>query len=102
MLSGDYLSSPPSVPSLLCGTPHAYTDIQRHSNSGSNDKQIYTIELPTSAGNLSVPQLGGNLTLEGKDSKVFVVDYAAGSTHLVYSTGEVMTWYATSFCVALR
>lgn len=54
---------------------------------------MYTLTLPTSSGSLTVPLLGGWLTLNGKDSKVHVVDYIAGSTHLLYSTGEIMTWY---------
>ncbi|CAA7259499.1 unnamed protein product [Cyclocybe aegerita] len=43
-------------------------------------------------GTLAIPTLGGSLALNGKDSKIHVVDYAAGSTTLVYSTGEIMTW----------
>lgn len=48
--------------------------------------------MPTSIGTLTVPLLGGTLSLNGKDSKIHVVDYTAGSTHIVYSTGEIMTW----------
>jgi hypothetical protein len=43
-------------------------------------------------GNITAPQLGGSLTLSGRDSKIHVVDYSAGSTHIVYSTGEIATW----------
>lgn len=53
----------------------------------------YTIALPTSAGNLTVPLLGGKLEIRGKDSKIHVVDYDAGKTTLLYSTGEIATWY---------
>lgn len=55
--------------------------------------EMYTLTLPTSSGNLTIPQLGGQLTLDGKDSKVHVIDYTAGSSHLLYSTAEIMTWY---------
>jgi hypothetical protein len=58
---------------------------------------MYTLTLPTSSGNMTVPQLGGQLTLDGKDSKVHVVDYTAGSSHLLYSTAEIMTWYVVPF-----
>jgi hypothetical protein len=67
--------------------------ILSHTNASTNDVQKYTITLPTSAGSLTVPLLGGNLTLTGKDSKIHVVDYEAGSTTLLYSTGEIATWY---------
>ncbi|KIJ67770.1 glycoside hydrolase family 35 protein [Hydnomerulius pinastri MD-312] len=66
--------------------------VVRQNDSSSNAMQMYTLTLPTSAGNLTIPQLGGQLTLDGKDSKIHVVDYAAGSSHLLYSTGEIMTW----------
>ncbi|KAG9316763.1 glycoside hydrolase family 35 protein [Chiua virens] len=64
----------------------------RQMDASSNFQEMYTLTLPTSIGNLTIPQLGGQLILNGKDSKVHVVDYAAGSSHLLYSTGEVMTW----------
>jgi hypothetical protein len=54
--------------------------------------QNYKLTLPTSAGNITIPQLGGSLTLTGRDSKIHVVDYVAGSTELLYSTGEIATW----------
>lgn len=52
----------------------------------------YTLKLPTSAGNLSIPTLGGSLTLNGRDSKVHVTDYDVGGINLLYSTAEVFTW----------
>jgi hypothetical protein len=54
--------------------------------------QNYTITLSTSEGNLTVPLLGGSLELRGKDSKIHVTDYEAGSTTLLYSTAEIFTW----------
>ncbi|KAF9237579.1 glycoside hydrolase family 35 protein [Melanogaster broomeanus] len=66
--------------------------VVRQNDSSSNAMELYTLTLPTSAGNLTIPQLGGQLTLDGKDSKIHVVDYIAGSTQLLYSTGEIMTW----------
>lgn len=52
----------------------------------------YTLRLPTSTGNISIPQLGGSLTLNGRDSKMLVVDYPVGDSALLYSTAEVFTW----------
>ncbi|KAH0828009.1 glycoside hydrolase family 35 protein [Lanmaoa asiatica] len=66
--------------------------VVRQYNASSNAMEMYTLTLPTSSGNLIIPQLGGQLALDGKDSKIHVVDYTAGSSHLLYSTGEIMTW----------
>jgi hypothetical protein len=52
----------------------------------------YKLTIPTSAGGVTLPTLGGSLTLSGRDSKIHVVDYAAGNETLLYSTGEIMTW----------
>ncbi|KAF2216906.1 glycoside hydrolase family 35 protein [Cercospora zeae-maydis SCOH1-5] len=54
----------------------------------------YNITLPTSKGNVTIPQLGGELTLNGRDSKMFVTDYDVGGTNLLYSTAEIFTWKA--------
>ncbi|EJD54069.1 putative beta-galactosidase A, partial [Auricularia subglabra TFB-10046 SS5] len=64
----------------------------RHTDASSFDTQAYKLTVPTSAGTLTIPALGGSLSLTGKDSKIHVVDYAAGSTHILYSSAEIMTW----------
>ncbi|KAL1617258.1 hypothetical protein SLS56_011062 [Neofusicoccum ribis] len=46
----------------------------------------------TSSGNLTIPQLGGNITLNGRDSKIHVTDYDVGGTNLIYSSAEIFTW----------
>ncbi|KAF8665643.1 hypothetical protein AX16_000098 [Volvariella volvacea WC 439] len=66
--------------------------VVRQTDASSNAQQTYTLELPTSIGTLKIPTLGGLLTLNGKDSKIHVVDYKAGSTTLLYSTAEILTW----------
>ncbi|KAJ7477091.1 glycoside hydrolase family 35 protein [Mycena galericulata] len=66
--------------------------IVRQTDASTTDVQTYTLTLPTSIGNLTIPTIGGSLALTGKDSKIHVVDYAAGSTTLLYSTGEILTW----------
>ncbi|KAF9452019.1 glycoside hydrolase family 35 protein [Macrolepiota fuliginosa MF-IS2] len=66
--------------------------IVRQTDASSFAVQSYNLTLPTSVGALQIPVLGGSLTLSGKDSKIHVVDYAAGSTTLLYSTSEILTW----------
>ncbi|KAJ6567229.1 glycoside hydrolase family 35 protein [Mycena vulgaris] len=66
--------------------------VVRQTDASTNAVQTYTLTLATSIGNLTIPTIGGTLALNGKDSKIHVVDYAAGSTNLLYSTGEILTW----------
>ncbi|KAJ7162583.1 glycoside hydrolase family 35 protein [Mycena crocata] len=66
--------------------------VVRQTNASTTAVQTYTMTLTTSIGTLTIPTIGGSLTLNGKDSKIAVVDYAAGSTTLLYSTGEILTW----------
>lgn len=64
----------------------------RHTDYSSEDSVSYKLRLPTSAGRLTIPQLGGSLTLSGRDSKIHVVDYDVAGTKILYSTAEVFTW----------
>lgn len=66
--------------------------VVRHTNYNRTSSTKYTLQLPTSAGTLTIPQLGGSLTLNGRDSKVHVTDYDVGGTNVLYSTAEVFTW----------
>lgn len=51
----------------------------------------YTFTVPTSQGNVTIPQLGGSLTLNGRDSKIHVTDYDVGGLNLVYSSADIYT-----------
>jgi hypothetical protein len=64
----------------------------RHAAFNSLEDTDYTITLPTSQGNLTIPQLGGKLSLNGRDSKFHVTDYDVGGVNLLYSTAEIFTW----------
>ncbi|KAL4977048.1 putative beta-galactosidase A [Aspergillus desertorum] len=66
--------------------------VLRHSDYSSQASTQYKLRLPTSAGQLTVPQLGGSLVLNGRDSKVHLVDYDVAGTNILYSTAEVFTW----------
>ncbi|KAE8367778.1 glycoside hydrolase superfamily [Aspergillus caelatus] len=52
----------------------------------------YKWQVNTSQGNITVPQLGGFLTLHGRDSRFHVTGYDLGVVILVYSTAEIFTW----------
>lgn len=64
----------------------------RHANWTSTDNTNYKLVVPTSEGNFTIPQLGGTLSLNGRDSKIHVTDYDVGGINLVYSSAEVFTW----------
>ncbi|KAJ5925341.1 beta-galactosidase [Penicillium verhagenii] len=64
----------------------------RHGNLASEDTVSYKLQVPTSIGNVSIPQLGGSLSLHGRDSKIHVVDYDVGGINLIYSSAEVFSW----------
>ncbi|KAF5322689.1 hypothetical protein D9619_001054 [Psilocybe cf. subviscida] len=66
--------------------------VVRQNDASVNTVQTYTLTVPTSLGSQKIPTIGGSLTLSGKDSKIHVVDYAAGGTTLLYSSAEIMTW----------
>jgi len=66
--------------------------VVRHSDYQTETAETYKLNLATSKGSLSIPQLGGSLTLSGRDSKWHVTDYDLGGTTLLYSTAEIFTW----------
>lgn len=105
-MSPAYLTTSPGEPTVLIYSFNAAITITpllgnesatnffivRHTVYSSTDLTSYSVKLPTSAGSLSIPRLGGSLTLNGRDSKVFVTDYDVAGTNLLYSTSEIFTW----------
>ena len=66
--------------------------VVRHAEFTSTDNTWYTLTLLTSIGDIKIPQLGGHLTLNGRDSKFHVIDYNVGGINLIYSSAEIFTW----------
>lgn len=66
--------------------------VVRHTDYSSQASTPYKLRLAISSGNVTVPQLGGELSLNGRDSKVHVADYDVSGTNIVYSTAEIFTW----------
>lgn len=71
--------------------------VVRHAAFNSLASTEFKLTLPTSQGNITIPQLNGSLVLNGRDSKFAVTDYDVGGANLLYSSAEVFTWkkYAT-------
>ncbi|KAF4413711.1 putative beta-galactosidase E [Colletotrichum fructicola] len=66
--------------------------VLRHVQYDTFERTGYTLTVPTTYGNVTIPMLGGELSLHGRDSKIHVTDYDVGGVHLVYSSGEIFTW----------
>jgi beta-galactosidase len=66
--------------------------VVRHADFTSIENTKYNLTVSTSIGNVSIPQLGGSLTLNGRDSKFHVTDYDLDGINLIYSTAEIFTW----------
>ncbi|KAH8688981.1 beta-galactosidase [Talaromyces proteolyticus] len=81
-----------SVSPLTGRTSNSSFWVIRHSDYTSTDNTSYTITFPTSNGTVNLPQLGGALSLLGRDSKILVTDYPLGNINLLYSTAELFTW----------
>ncbi|KAF7177626.1 hypothetical protein CNMCM7691_005987 [Aspergillus felis] len=64
----------------------------RHADFTSTANVQYQLQVSTSVGNVTIPQLGGSLSLNGRDSKFHVTDYDVGGVNLIYSSAEVFTW----------
>ncbi|KAH8886198.1 putative beta-galactosidase A [Thozetella sp. PMI_491] len=69
--------------------------ITRHSAAESLNSTPYKLTVNTSIGDITIPQLGGTLTLNGRDSKIHLTDYDVGGYNLIYSSADVYTQSAT-------
>ncbi|OJD37610.1 glycoside hydrolase family 35 protein [Diplodia corticola] len=89
--NGSYASTTALAVTPLLGNVTNFF-VVRHAAYNSLESTSYTITVPTSKGDLTLPQLNGTLTLNGRDSKVHVTDYDVGGENLLYSTAEIFTW----------
>ncbi|RFU78928.1 glycoside hydrolase family 35 [Trichoderma arundinaceum] len=92
LTQGVYSDNTDIVVTPLLAKENGHFFVVRHANYSSTESTSYTIKLPTSAGEFTIPQQGGSLTLNGRDSKFHVTDYPVGNYTLVYSTAEIFTW----------
>lgn len=89
--NGSYTGNHALATTALLGNTTNFFVI-RHAAYNTLESTTYRFTLPTSRGNITVPQLGGSLSLHGRDSKMFVNDYDIGGVNLLYSTAEIFTW----------
>ena len=106
MVSPGYLTATPAInatqiytdspdiaitPIFGNGTASGSFFVIRHTDYASLASTPYRLTLPTSQGNLVIPQTNRSLTLNGRDSKMMVTDYDAQGTTLLYCTAEIFT-----------
>lgn len=66
--------------------------VTRHTDYKSQEDTSYKLKVPTTYGRITIPLLGGDLVLKGRDSKIHVTDYDVGGINLIYSSAEIYTW----------
>ncbi|RFU27140.1 hypothetical protein B7463_g9196, partial [Scytalidium lignicola] len=80
------------IPESLSGTPVFSTNpktdfhVVRHADFTSTENNQYQLSVSTSTGNITIPQLGGHLSLNGPGSIIHVTDYNVGSVNMIYSS----------------
>ena len=92
-VNGGYVNTNSIATALLAGNgSNTNMYVVRQAAYNSLGSTQYTLSVPTSQGTITIPQLGGNLVINGRDSKIQVTDYAVGSYNLLYSSAEIFTW----------
>ncbi|KAG9099011.1 hypothetical protein FS749_002359 [Ceratobasidium sp. UAMH 11750] len=67
--------------------------IVRQTTNSNTNRVEFKLKVNTKAGNLTIPQYGGSMALDGRESKIVVTEYPFGrSSVLRYTTAEVATW----------
>ncbi|EME80492.1 glycoside hydrolase family 35 protein [Pseudocercospora fijiensis CIRAD86] len=91
--NGSYTGDETIAVTALVGNATSFF-VVRHAAYNSLTTGRFTIKLPTTKGNVTIPQLGEHvsLSLHGRDSKIYVTDYDVGGINLLYSTAEIFTW----------
>ncbi|TRX89656.1 hypothetical protein FHL15_009406 [Xylaria flabelliformis] len=65
-----------------------------HSYSPSGTLETLHLRVKTTEGQLTIPQHGGSIAINGHQAKILVTDFQFGSKKLLYSTAEVLTYAA--------
>ncbi|KAH8681794.1 beta-galactosidase, domain 2-domain-containing protein [Xylariales sp. PMI_506] len=90
--NGTYADTTAVNTTPLVGQNRTNFYIVRQANWTSTTPLSYRITFNTSEGAVTLPQLGSQLSLLGRDAKIMVTDYDLGGINLVYSTADIFTW----------
>ena len=90
--NGSYVNTAEIATTKLAGNVTNFYVI-RHAAYNTYESTNYRLNVSTSKGAISIPQLGATLTLHGRDSKISVTDYELGAApRLIYSSADIFTW----------
>ncbi|KAK3650132.1 hypothetical protein LTR56_006407 [Elasticomyces elasticus] len=65
--------------------------VSKHTNTTLTSYLTFKLNMTTSVGQLQVPQYAPKIVINGRQAKILVSDFAAGSEKLIYSTAEILT-----------
>lgn len=88
--NGSYSNNAEIAVTALLGNKTNFFVI-RHAAYNSLASTQFKLTVPTSQGNITIPQLNGSLVLNGRDSKIAVTDYDVSGDNLLYSSAEIFT-----------
>ena len=69
---------------------HARFYIVKHTNTTLTSLETFNLRVKTSVGDLTVPQYAPHIAIDGRQAKVLVTDFNAGSQKIIYSTAELL------------
>ncbi|PSS38122.1 hypothetical protein PHLCEN_2v29 [Hermanssonia centrifuga] len=76
---------------LVSNTNETSYYVLRQTSNNITSPTSFHLNINTTMGTIRVPQYGGEITLQGRESKILVSEYQFGGSTLRYSTAEVMT-----------
>jgi beta-galactosidase GanA len=88
--AGAVTASDPAVKTYHVTNPDTGTHFYFVRSDSTAAKARFTLPITTADGSWTVPA-SGSIGLDGVDMKVLVADHDLGTSHLVYSTSEIMT-----------
>jgi len=62
-----------------------------HDNSTITTREEFKLTVDTSVGKFRIPRHASSIVLDGPQSKAIVTDFKFGSTHVLYSTAEILS-----------
>ncbi|KAG8680861.1 hypothetical protein FRC08_015999 [Ceratobasidium sp. 394] len=62
--------------------------IVRQTTNSNTNRVEFKLKVNTKAGDLTIPQYGGSMALDGRESKILVTEYPFGRSVLRYTTAE--------------
>jgi hypothetical protein len=63
-----------------------------HEDTTSGTTETFKLHIDTSEGELTVPQFGKDIKIDGHQAKILVTDFTFGNKTLLYSTAEVVSF----------